>query len=268
MLKRVYLEITNSCNLDCPFCSYEKGHRFLTLKEIEDTIVQIKPFCNYIYLHILGEPLLHPDFESILQLLDKYDFNLQLVSNGTLLTKYPDIFTHPCLRKLSISMHANADKDQEFFAMINKLIAIKNRKILELRFYDYQNLNLNLKNYLENLLERYEITLDNKTNSYKIDENTYIYFQDLFNWPSLDNSFISDTGTCRAARDMIAITSDLKVTICCLDPNAYNYIGDLRKESLKAILNSDKYKQYISDMQNHKLKSALCQRCSYRLRFK
>ena len=69
-MKRVYLEITDACNLRCPFCAYEKGNSFMSLDQIDDYTSQIKPFCNYIYLHILGEPLLHPDFEKILDILD------------------------------------------------------------------------------------------------------------------------------------------------------------------------------------------------------
>ena len=69
-------------------------------------------YCNYIYLHIIGEPLLHPDFNEILDILDRYDMHLQLVTNGTLLNRYPDLLRHSCLRKLSISLHSinNIDK--------------------------------------------------------------------------------------------------------------------------------------------------------------
>ena len=102
-MKRIYLEITNACNLNCPFCSYDKGHSFLTLEEIDNYLTQIKEFCDYIYLHILGEPLLHPDFNRILDLLDSKEMHLQLVTNGTLLSRYPDLLRHSCLRKLSIS---------------------------------------------------------------------------------------------------------------------------------------------------------------------
>ena len=123
-MKRIYLEITDACNLNCPFCTYEKGHSFMSLDKIEDYIRQIKPFCSYIYLHILGEPLLHPDFEKILEILDDNEMNLQLVTNGTLLDKYPDLLKHPCLRKLSISLHSISDLDisPAYFTTIDHLL--------------------------------------------------------------------------------------------------------------------------------------------------
>ena len=268
-MKRVYLEITNACNLNCPFCTYEKGNSFLTLKQIEDCLVQIKQFCDYIYLHLLGEPLLHPDFEKILDLLDEYGFKLQLVTNGTLLYRYPNILNHKCLRKLSISLHSisNIDIDDHYFETIDKLIE-DNDKVIELRFYDRDNLDDRLNKYLLELEERYGCSDTKRKNSYKLKDNLYIYFEKMFRWPDINDPIIGEDGTCHGAIDMIAINSKLDVTICCLDPEAHNKIGNLKKEKLKDILGSKEYLDYIDSFRNHQLRSELCKRCSYRLRFR
>ncbi len=268
-MKRVYIEITNACNLNCPFCAYKKGNSFLTIKEIDDALVQIKSYCDYIYLHMLGEPLLHPDLEKILHLLDEYDFKLQLVTNGTLLDKYPDILDHKCLRKLSISLHSvnNINVDDTYFETIDKLIE-NNTKTVELRFYDQDNLDDRLSHYLEDLKHRYGYSDTKKHNSYKLKDNLYVYFEKLFRWPDINDPIIGENGTCHGAIDMIAINSDLDVTICCLDPRACNKIGNLKEDKLKDILGSQRYLDYLDSFRNHKLRSELCQRCSYRLRFK
>lgn len=269
MLKRVYLEITNSCNLNCPFCTNEKGNNFLTINEIDDYLKQIKQHCDYIYLHMLGEPTLHPQFENILDLLDKYELKLQLVTNGTLLYKYPNILSHKCLRKLSISIHSinNIDIDDEYFHSINKLIDQNTNTKLELRFYDKNNLSNKLNNYLNYLKSKYSFEITAKNNSYKIKENTYIYFDEMFKWPDINDQFISNTGTCRGAIDMIAINSNSDVTICCLDPKAYNNIGNLKENTLTSILNSKMYLNYIEQFKQNKICSELCSKCTYRLRF-
>lgn len=270
MLKRVYLEITNSCNLNCPFCTNEKGNCFLDINDIKNYLDQIKPYCDYIYLHILGEPLLHPNFYEILDYLDEKEFNLQLVTNGTLLNKYKDILNHKCLRKLSISVHSinNMNVNDDYFDNINYLIESNTDTKLELRFYDKQNLDIKLSNYLNYLKNKYSFEITAKLNSYKIKDNTYIYFQELFDWPSMNDPIINDSGTCHGAIDMIGINSNSDVTICCLDPKAINIIGNLKKDSLETILNSSLYKQYVLDITNHKLTSPLCKRCKYRLRFR
>ena len=268
-MKRVYLEITNACNLNCPFCTYEKGNSFLSIEEIRDALIQIRDYCSYIYLHILGEPLLHPDFDTIMDLLDEYGFKLQLVTNGTLLHKHPDILDHECLRKLSISLHSinNIEVDDSYFKSIDKLIE-NNDKIIELRFYDKDSLDEKLNNYLEDLKERYTCRGTSKVNSYRLKDNLYIYFEKMFRWPDINDPVIGMNGTCHGAIDMIAINSNLDVTVCCLDPKALNRIGNLKTAKLKDILESQEYLDYITSFKNHQLRSALCQRCSYRLRFR
>ena len=267
-MKRVYLQITDACNLNCPFCSYEKGNHFLSLNQIDDYLLQIKKYCDYIYLHITGEPLLHPDFNEILNLLDKYQLHLQLVTNGTLFYKYPDLLNHSCLRKLSISLHSvnNIDVDNNYFENINNLLLNDDTNI-ELRFYDFDNLNDKLKNYLDSLINKYNLSLTDKKNSYRLKDNVYIYYSPLFKWPEINDDFISDKGYCLGGKQMIAINCHSDVCICCLDPKAYNKIGNLKENSLDEILKSPIYLKHLENLKKHELTFDLCKKCSYRLRF-
>lgn len=269
-MKRVYLEITNSCNLNCSFCSNPKGNNYLTLQEIDNYTSQIKKFSNYIYLHVLGEPLLHKDFEEILNILDRKEMNLQLVTNGTLLSKYPNILSHKCLRKLSISIHSinNINVDDLYFETINKLINNNTNTSIELRFYSKESLSSKLNDYLDSLKKQYSFEITAKKNSYRLKNNVYIYFEDFFKWPDINDPIVNNIGTCHGAIDMIAINSKSDVTICCLDPLAHNKIGNLKEKSLEEILSGDSYKQFINDFKNHKINADLCKRCTYRLRFR
>ena len=90
----------------------------------------------------------------------------------------------------------------------------------------------------------------------------------MFKWPDINDPIISENGTCHGAIDMIAINSNLDVTICCLDPKAVNRIGNLKKDKLKDILESKEYLEYIDSFRKHQLRSDLCRRCSYRERFR
>ena len=268
-MKRVYLEITDACNLNCPFCRYDKGNSFMPLADIDSYTGQIARFCDYIYLHILGEPLLHPQFEDIMNLLDSRGLKLQLVTNGTLLNRYPDLLKHPSLRKLSISIHSVSHLNicQAYFDTIDSLIENNNDKVIELRFYDEGSLSEDLMQYKKSLISRYGISRTSKRHSWKLKANTYLYEEDLFRWPDPEDPIIGWQGTCRGAIDMIAINHEGKVCICCLDPKARNCIGDLKKEPLEAILQSETYLNYVECFKQRKIASDLCARCSYRLRF-
>lgn len=241
----------------------------MDIKDIENCINQIKPYCDYVYLHILGEPLLHPGFNEILNILDYKNMKLQLVTNGVLLHKYPDILNHSCLRKLSISLHSinSIEVNESYFDTINELIENNNDKNIELRFYNKQQLDTKLNNYLDFLKIKYSYNETSKTNSYKIKDNVYIYYSNLFKWPDINDEIISDIGTCHGAVDMLAINVKGEVTICCLDPKAHNSLGNLKDNTLKEIIESDRYKTIINDFKNKKINLELCKRCSYRLRF-
>lgn len=141
----------------------------MSLDDIDNYLNQIKEFSNYIYLHVLGEPLLHPNFDQILKLLDEKDFNLQLVTNGILLNKYPNLLSHKCLRKLSISLHSinNIDVSDDYFDYILKLIKNNNDKIIELRFYDLNNLDDKLTEFLNGLESLYGLESTKKINHTK-----------------------------------------------------------------------------------------------------
>lgn len=269
-MKRIYIEITNNCNLNCSFCRNKKGNDFINVDQFESITDQIKEYTNYIYLHILGEPLLHKQFDDFLYILDKKDFQLQLVTNGTLLYQHPDILTHKCLRKLSISIHSinNIDVPSYYFDTINKLIENNNNKTIELRFYNKTKLDDKLNNFLDYLKNRFDYIETKKDNSYRLKNNVYVYYQDFFKWPNIDDEFVNEFGTCHGGIDMIGINSKLDVTLCCLDPNAYNKIGNLNKESLHDILESEHYKKIIDDFKNHRITLDLCKKCTYRLRFK
>lgn len=268
-MKRGYLEITDACNLNCPFCTNSKGNSFISLEDFDLYTTQIKEYTNYLYLHVLGEPLLHPNFEEILNILDKKGFNLQLVSNGTLLSNHLNILNHQCLRKLSISIHSinNIDIEDNYFKTIDYIIEHNDDKYIELRFYGKENLNDKLNNYLKELEDRYSFNITPKINSYSIKNNVYVYFEEIFDWPSLDNKDYGLYGTCKGAKNQLAILHNGDVTLCCLDPKGINKIGNLKENTLKEIIESNEYKKIIQHMNDNKLTKELCRHCSYRLRF-
>ena len=269
MIKRIYLEITDACNLNCPFCTNEKGHSFLSFAEIERYIQEIKEITPYIYLHVLGEPLLHPDFSRILNLLDKEAMQLQLVTNGTLLGKYPDLLRHSCLRKLAISLHSVNDLKvaNDYFETIDQLIEAERNCALELRFYNPAQLKPQLAAYLAHLKAKYPPKETTKSGSLLIKEKTYLYFAEFFRWPMISDPFISDKGQCLGGKNMLAILHNGDVTLCCLDPKGHNALGNLKEKSLKQILASDLYQNYLKELKENHLIFKLCQNCSYRQRF-
>lgn len=87
-VKTVYVEITNSCNLNCATCYNRSGlnktRDELSFEQIEDIINLFLPFGLKRFLLSGGEPTLHSEFEKFLDLTSKYpQITLGIVTNGT-----------------------------------------------------------------------------------------------------------------------------------------------------------------------------------------
>ena len=66
--KKIYIEITNACNLNCPFCIKNKRKiNYMTFDDYKEVINKIKNHTKEIYMHILGEPLLHPEIANFIE---------------------------------------------------------------------------------------------------------------------------------------------------------------------------------------------------------
>ena len=106
--QKVYLEISNLCNLRCGFCP---GTRRAPGRMTEETFTQVlsrlAPYTDYLYFHLMGEPLCHPELERFLALAGEAGFRVILTTNGTLLeSKREVLLRSPSLHKVNVSLHA------------------------------------------------------------------------------------------------------------------------------------------------------------------
>ena len=68
MYKKVYLEITNNCNLNCRFCiKNSRPTKFMELNEFKIILDKLKEHTKYLYFHLLGEPILHPKINEFIE---------------------------------------------------------------------------------------------------------------------------------------------------------------------------------------------------------
>ena len=106
--KKIYIEITNNCNLNCSFCSkVTKPRRFMTIDEFKEVLGKIKDYTDYIYLHIKGEPLLHPNIIDFINLADTYNLKVNLTTNATLISNHiNELSKCKNLNKINISLHS------------------------------------------------------------------------------------------------------------------------------------------------------------------
>ena len=107
MIDRCYIEITNTCNLNCHFCpKHTRKKRQLSAEEFDLLTDKIRGKVCFLYFHIMGEPLLHPLLPEFISISREKGFKTVLTSNGTLLHKAMDLLdTLP--HKIQLSLHSH-----------------------------------------------------------------------------------------------------------------------------------------------------------------
>ena len=106
MIDRCYIEITNTCNLNCHFCpKHTRKKRQLSAEEFDLLTDKIRGKVCFLYFHIMGEPLLHPLLPEFICISREKGFKTVLTSNGTLLHKAMDLLdTLPHKIQLSLQI--------------------------------------------------------------------------------------------------------------------------------------------------------------------
>ena len=58
---KVYVEISNLCNLSCAFCpGTKRKKKAMTEDEFAALLPKLRPYTDFLYFHLMGEPLCHP----------------------------------------------------------------------------------------------------------------------------------------------------------------------------------------------------------------
>lgn len=270
-INRVYIEISNQCNLNCHFCAPTKRKpQLMTLDEFTSIIIQVKSITPYIYLHIKGEPTIHPLFDQFLTICDQHHMNVQLVTNATHLENIKP--HHKSLRKLSLSLHSLDEHNYDLKNIEDHIDHLINNQddyctYLEARFWRKDDLKTRSQSILNHLLDTYHPIQCAHSQNLQINKRCFIGFEQAFDWPSLNNHTTSTAGTCKGGMNMIAIHSNGNVSACCLDNDGDISFGNIYTSQLMDILNGSLYQEFISKMSQHQLIHPLCQACTYRYRF-
>ena len=86
--RKVYLEISNICNLNCAFCPGTKRQkRAMSEDDMHILLPKLRPYTEYLYFHLMGEPLCHPWLGTFLELAHSHGFKVILTTNGTMIEK-------------------------------------------------------------------------------------------------------------------------------------------------------------------------------------
>ncbi|MCY6960001.1 radical SAM/SPASM domain-containing protein [Clostridium brassicae] len=286
--KKLYIEITNVCNLACKFCPQTKRKpEFMKVETFSKILDEIKPHGEYIYFHVKGEPLLHPEIDKFLDLSYKKGFKVNITTNGTLISKVKDkIIMKPALRQVNFSLHSfdgneKSENKDEYIDNILSFVNEANKKtdiLVSLRLWNLDKNNiLNLQkkrnHELLEIIEK-EFNLDYKIEEkilpgrgIKLSDKVYLNQDHEFKWPDLKEEEDDGKGFCYGLRNQIAILVDGTVVPCCLDGEGILNLGNINENHFSEIIESNRANNIFNGFSKREAVEELCRKCGYRKKF-
>lgn len=273
--RKVYLEISNICNLHCRFCpGTKRALKSMNEAEFSSLLPKLRPYTDYLYFHLMGEPLCHPLLERFLQLAGDHSFKVILTTNGVLLPRLQDVLLHsPALHKLNISLHAFEANDlsipftQYLDGCFSFGKAAEGRKIVCYRLWNSGGENTKNTELLSSMKTYFTEDWIHEPRGTRIGERIYLEYGDKFDWPDLSAADGGDQVFCYGLKDQIGVLCDGTVVPCCLDHEGDIALGNLFEQDLNTILANPRTQAICSGFTKGKASEELCRKCGYARRF-
>ena len=281
MYSRAYVEIINTCNMNCSFChGTKRENRAMSLGEFARIVGNLRGITEYLYLHVLGEPLTHPMLPTFIEYATKSGFKVAITTNGTLLPKLGKALIASGVYKVNISLHS--------FEKYGSQEAQKNYISNCIEFADEASMNgvlcvlrlwnkVNTENSIEEKLNEYTSKLLHEhfgndwtlgARGARIRNKLHLEYGERFEWPDSNNEDLGDRVFCHGLSDHFGILCDGTVIPCCLDADGSIPLGNIFESDIRTILSSERATAIKDGFAKKLATEELCRRCPYARRFK
>lgn len=271
---RAYVEITNICNRSCSFCPGTKRElRRMSEEEFAHVCEEILPFTDYIYFHVMGEPLTHPKLSDFIRFATKKGFKCAITTNGTLLDSLGDELISSGVYKVSLSVHSfeedNAQKQQAYLKTLADFADKASRGGVLVVFrlwnlgYDEGRNDITL----DFLKKRFSELWSFGPRGARIRPKLHLEYGDRFDWPDIEAEEGGSRVFCYGLRDHFGILSDGTVIPCCLDREGEITLGNVYETPLSEILATERAKNIKEGFDRREAVEELCRKCGYARRF-
>ncbi len=289
MIDRCYIEITNTCNLDCHFCpKHHRKRRQLSEEEFDLLTDRVRGKVCFLYFHLMGEPLLHPLLPQLVTMAREKGFKTVLTSNGTLLHRAMALLdTLP--HKIQLSLHSHESNARgELSEYMDQVMRFSTQAAgkgtcMVLRLWNQGGMDRENEEVMR-LIEKYvPKPWKERPDGFRLCDNLYLEFDRKFEWPGGGGKAASDDSDgkqeesdgkleaspskskqeyfCKALIKQIGVLSDGSLVPCCLDHDGDVILGNLFHQSLEEILASPRAQALVEGFRHHAATEPLCQSC-------
>ena len=271
---RVYVEITNICNRNCSFCPGTKRTKGrMTMADFCHVVDSLKGITEYIYFHVMGEPLTHPELPEFIKYATENGFKCAVTTNGTLISKRADELINAGVYKVNLSVHSFEEGEREaYVSYINDLCDFadkaSNKGVLTVLRLWNKGFDGGLNDStLEILKNRLSGEWKWGSRGARIRHKLHLEYGERFDWPDMQARNMGNSVFCYGLGDHFGILCDGSVIPCCLDHEGDITLGNVFKTPIRDILSSDRAEAIRLGFSKKCASEELCQKCGYARRF-
>ena len=274
MYNKVYVEITNICNMNCSFChGHKRAPKWMNKEDFTLILDKLADQTKYIYYHLMGEPLTHPLLPEFIKMAGERGYKSIITTNGTLLKKRGAELLAAGVHKVNLSLHSFENgTDDDHAQYVQQLADFANKAadqgtIVVFRLWnkgcDGGKNDIALKLLKENIPGDWA----ENTRGSRLRDKVYLEWGERFEWPDSNAEIKGNKYFCYGLKDQFGILSDGTVVPCCLDSDGVINLGNIFQEDIKEILNSQRAKDIVEGFKCGMASEELCKRCGYAQRF-
>ena len=274
MFTRVYVEITNICNMRCSFChGHSREPRRMTREEFRQVLEKLEGHTRKVYYHLMGEPLLHPQLPEFIELAHSRGFQSVLTTNGTLLKKRAAELLQARPHKISVSLHSfeegSEEKHRQYLEDVASFAAeaAQSGIIMVLRLWNRGGDEGRNDETLTMLYRLLPGEWSETNRGMKIRHKLFLEWGDRFQWPDREAEDGGPAVYCYGLKDHFGILCDGTVVPCCLDSDGVINLGNIFRETVPEILAKARTKAMIEGFRNRNTPEPLCRRCCFARKF-
>ena len=248
----------------------------MTPAEFDLVLERLTGQVEYVYLHVMGEPLSHPQLAELLALAAARERKVCITTNGTLLTRQTEtLLAARTLHKVSVSLHSfegndgAQERERQYLEEVWSFAARAAARgvIVALRLWNEggaETRNGVIEAFLhEKCPGEWP---EPRGGSFRLRDNLYLERAKKFDWPDLS---AQERGTqfCYGLRDQLGVLADGTAVPCCLDHEGDIALGNLFTQPLAEILQSERACALREGFSRRCPSEELCRRCGFAARF-
>jgi radical SAM protein with 4Fe4S-binding SPASM domain len=284
MPRMIDIELTNNCNFTCLFChtgtgAAKRARGYMEYDLFEKVVNEITPFATPLRFIRWGEPLLHPEFLKCVSLAKSKKILCHVNTNGSLLDdELIENLIDVKLDSIKFSFQGIDSRTykemrygEDYDALVDRIKALFRRRgentapFIQIATTVTYETDEQIAKFKAEMLPWCDLVSVGRTqlehiepNETRLPEELKNMLRDLKNKETLTKQYVN----CPEVYDKLSINWDGTVSACCGDYDNYMLVGDMKKQSLREIWQSDKmtlFRQLLSENKRDCL--PLCKVC-------